>query len=748
MNAHVTTQLPQPKIFRIGILGCGNIVQTLHLPALQSLPEVSVRWLIDHDKQAIALMGKHFPHARQSNAMEEMHAIDGVLIATPPGMHAKHIRFALERGWHVLVEKPLTTNTEDAEVLIRLAAEKKLTLCVNVNRRFFPAATALAHYIKSGRLGTVTHIEIVDGQHATGTAISMQSFHALRAPAGGGVLIDTGSHMIDYALSLLQEPKHTRIDYADDGATGIEAECRFDIDCSTAQGAVRLHGFLSRIAAAPQTITVHGTRGTVRATFPDHDLEIWNTGEAHLPPLTSKASPCVGSPFVSSFRTSIQTFIHDATVAPHTAPHAAIHVLKSLSLMMACYAKRTPLERPWGKGVTISKNNTVGKKIVAIIGAGGFLGSRLFERLHESRDFIPRAITHSSTGSFSLLRYTDDVLVGDAADPAFLDRALDGVDAVVNCAINMRGTRRFAIRQTRAIARATAQVAARKQIRRYVHISTIALHGMFLGRAEDVLRLDPQRTTYARAKHASEQDILRVARAKKLSAIILRMGHIYGPYSTGWTLGQQALIRTDALTRVEEWRNPSNTVFVDNAIDAIESALTAPTSPDEPLYVTDMPNKDWQTFYAPLFTLEGKKMIDVPNVSFETFATLLRTAKRGYLAQTMFFFREFFSPLMTKKHLQSLKERRDLQKFFRIVETLTPDKVFAEIKRGAKTTPVPTDAERVLARLRGLAFDLASSHASSIQLPVDRTVEAIGYKPKTTHDEAHRITTAWLTSIK
>ncbi|MEK7530023.1 MAG: Gfo/Idh/MocA family oxidoreductase, partial [Patescibacteria group bacterium] len=620
---HVHATMPPRKqlpIFRIGILGCGNIVQTLHLPALQSLPEVSVPWLVDHDKQALALMGKHFPHARQSNAMEAMQALDGVLIATPPGMHAQHIRFALERGWHVLVEKPLTTNTKDAEELIRLAEEKKLTLCVNTNRRFFPAATALTHYIQSGRLGTITRIEIVDGQHATGGATSMQSFHATSAAAGGGVLIDTGSHMIDYALSLLQEPKHTRIDYADDGETGIEAECRFDIDCSTTQGAVRLHGFLSRIAAAPQTVTVQGTRGTVQATFPDNDLKIWNAGEAHLPPLTYKTPLCVGSPFISSFRTSIQTFIHDATVAPHTAPHAARHVLKSLSLMTACYATRTPLTNPWGTHVTIPKNNnTGGKKIVAIIGAGGFLGSRLFERLHQSHDYIPRAITHSSIGSFGILRYTNDVLVGDAADPAFLHRALDGVDAVVNCAINMRGTRHFAIRQTRAIAAATAQVAAHKQIRRYVHISTIAVHGMFLGRTEDVLRLDPQRTTYAIAKHTSEQDVLRVARAKKLSVIILRMGHIYGPYSTGWSLGQQALVRTDELTRVEEWRNPSNTVFVDNAIDAIESALVAPTSPDEPLYVTDVPNQNWQTFYAPLFALEGKKITDVPNVSFETF---------------------------------------------------------------------------------------------------------------------------------
>lgn len=62
--------------------------------------------------------------------------------------------------------------------------------------------------------------------------------------------------------------------------------------------------------------------------------------------------------------------------------------------------------------------------------------------------------------------------------------------------------------------------------------------------------------------------------------------------------------------------------------------------------------------------------------------------------------------------------------------------------------PVDESDELGLPMRSALELDLASSYASSIQLPVDRTVEAIGYKPKTTHDAAHRITTAWLTSIK
>src|ERR1051326_1941097 len=69
----------------------------------------------------------------------------------------------------------------------------------------------------------------------------------------------------------------------------------------------------------------------------------------------------------------------------------------------------------------------------------------------------PRAITHSTHGSFSLLRTTNDVFIGDASDQEFLARSLRGADAVVNCAINMKGTRKFAIAATRDIARAGAR---------------------------------------------------------------------------------------------------------------------------------------------------------------------------------------------------------------------------------------------------------------------------------------------------
>lgn len=84
--------------------------------------------------------------------------IDAVAIATPPATHFKLAKDALLSGKHVLVEKPLTTTVHQAEELIKIARQKKLTLMVGHTFEYNDAVIKLKEHIKNGEIGDVLYI--------------------------------------------------------------------------------------------------------------------------------------------------------------------------------------------------------------------------------------------------------------------------------------------------------------------------------------------------------------------------------------------------------------------------------------------------------------------------------------------------------------------------------------------------------------------------------------------------------------
>jgi len=87
--------------------------------------------------------------------------LDAIVVATPPATHFRIARDCLQRGLHVLVEKPLTLNSRDAEELIEMAETRSLTLMVGHTFEYNPAVRALREIIKSGELGQVYYIDTV-----------------------------------------------------------------------------------------------------------------------------------------------------------------------------------------------------------------------------------------------------------------------------------------------------------------------------------------------------------------------------------------------------------------------------------------------------------------------------------------------------------------------------------------------------------------------------------------------------------
>jgi predicted dehydrogenase len=130
-------------------------------------------------------------------------AVDAVVIATPPNDHAEIAHQALEAGKHVLCEKPLAVDPDDARSLATHADHAGLTLATGLNHRFYPPVRDALRLVSAWAIGRVESVRVQIGHKAT--RAFLQGWHTDLAISGGGTLMDNGPHACDLIRLFLGE---------------------------------------------------------------------------------------------------------------------------------------------------------------------------------------------------------------------------------------------------------------------------------------------------------------------------------------------------------------------------------------------------------------------------------------------------------------------------------------------------------------------------------------------------------------
>ncbi|KKK24343.1 hypothetical protein P175DRAFT_0534954 [Aspergillus ochraceoroseus IBT 24754] len=132
-----------PKLVRVGVIGCGEISQVVHLPTLNHLSHLyTVTYLCDISQEALKhcrakVAGYEAP--RTTTDPKELCAsplVDVVLVANADEYHTEHTILALEHGKHVLVEKPMALSMRDADAIIAAERASKARVMVGYMRRY------------------------------------------------------------------------------------------------------------------------------------------------------------------------------------------------------------------------------------------------------------------------------------------------------------------------------------------------------------------------------------------------------------------------------------------------------------------------------------------------------------------------------------------------------------------------------------------------------------------------------------
>ncbi len=195
--------------FSIGMIGAGMIAKS-HLKCLQKEPRATVTWVCDVNETAARAAAKEFeiPHvATDYKDILADPAVDAVLIATPPFLHAEMFGAALAAGKHVLVEKPLAVTPAQLHEMTVLAAAHpdQLTLDASCRHaRLQPKFPFVKGLIDSGKLGQVYHIHHASLGRGTFIEYNKNGAWAMdKKLAGGGPLVDWGVYDLSFHLGIL-----------------------------------------------------------------------------------------------------------------------------------------------------------------------------------------------------------------------------------------------------------------------------------------------------------------------------------------------------------------------------------------------------------------------------------------------------------------------------------------------------------------------------------------------------------------
>lgn len=148
---------------RIGVIGCGWWATRAHLPALQANPDAVIAGIADPDRENRARAAERFgvPSTRVFADAEEMLAkaeLDAAIIAVPHDLHAPLAHAVLDRGLHLLLEKPMTIRPPDARALAGLAKERGVELIIGYPWHYNRQVLAVRDAITDGRIGAIEYV--------------------------------------------------------------------------------------------------------------------------------------------------------------------------------------------------------------------------------------------------------------------------------------------------------------------------------------------------------------------------------------------------------------------------------------------------------------------------------------------------------------------------------------------------------------------------------------------------------------
>jgi nucleoside-diphosphate-sugar epimerase len=280
-------------------------------------------------------------------------------------------------------------------------------------------------------------------------------------------------------------------------------------------------------------------------------------------------------------------------------------------------------------------------KKILITGASGFIGTRFCEKLKIHYDIPYRALVRNFSNASRIARLDSEMVAGDLLEPVTIKKALMGCDAVVHLA---HADENSAVKETKNLLDACVTAG----IKRFIHISSLAVHGPSPGPEETqevkaIIRTNTG-NTYSNSKAKVELLVRKYTcgGGGRLPGVILRLGVVFGPYSP-FVLAVVARARRGEVSVIDNGRGVYNAVYVDDVCNAIHAALYSDEALGKSFFITADQAVTWRDFNLRFATMVVPNPV-IHNFSSDEALAYWRSQRPTLHSNLRAFFRLMVSP--------------------------------------------------------------------------------------------------------
>ncbi len=234
----------------------------------------------------------------------------------------------------------------------------------------------------------------------------------------------------------------------------------------------------------------------------------------------------------------------------------------------------------------------------AVLGAGGFVGAALVERLYRAGAQVVPLIRRIGTGSALLARFGLPQRLANVLHPESLKAAFAGNDVVFHCVTGDRAATVQGLENSLSAAQASG-------VRRFVYLSSAVVYGFRPKSAVDeASRFDPPSwSEYAKNKASAERIIGKWSGGPE--TVVLRPSIVYGPRSKDWSEAPARQIASGRAYLVDQGCGHMNEIHITHLLDAMLLAAHHPAAANQIYVIQDGFGRTWQDYYRSLCELLG-----------------------------------------------------------------------------------------------------------------------------------------------
>jgi predicted dehydrogenase len=338
-----------PDLLRFGFIGCGAL-GLVHAQRLSAIPGVEVAALSDPSADAMEHVRQELaapiPAFTDYRAMLDSVELDAVCISSPNRLHVEQLLASLQRGLHVLCEKPLSLFPPEVTQVVEATRRANRLVAIAYQSRYRRDSRVLRHALQSGTWGRVTSVNIFSTEDWITPNVGTWRHDPARCP--GGFFADANGHQLDLVFWVTNlaatrvhatiEQRGTPIPIATWGDARLYPQGRTDPG-GLGNAPLLNFNFVGDARHWHEEITIH----TERADFVMRDTRLlWTDGSAPLGPFPDTTMTAGGMPDLpdTAFVWALQN--HEPSLSPPESVWPVLNFTRETLVVAGCALPDAP----------------------------------------------------------------------------------------------------------------------------------------------------------------------------------------------------------------------------------------------------------------------------------------------------------------------------------------------------------------------------------------------------------------------